>query len=226
MSTAPLLRLQACLTVLTDLMHLLPDNLPAQNPQTQPYVSLGLPARPDRDDLRSALLTAVQGYIYTHNEAQLFATHGLPLCLKWLVVLASAGMDSYAQGHDILSGAESCRSLVMSCSLLVGELSAVSPHFDQRLRTCMRTCNAGLGVQYDVLAVIIYCSWSVCCCLQAVTNALLLAASSTLWQCILPSMLNPPSVLLQLIMPQCCQGMRSQMVKQKQHMQCCSCCSL
>lgn len=139
MSTAPLLRLQACLTVLMDLMHLLPDKLPAQNPQTQPYVSLGLPASPDRDDLRGALLTAVQGYISTHNEAQLFANHGLPLCLKWLVVLASSGMDSYAQDHDILSGAESCRSLVMSCSLLVGELSAVSPRFDQWLRTC----NAG-----------------------------------------------------------------------------------
>ena len=139
MSTAPLLRLQACLTVLIDFMHLLPDDLPAQNPQTQPNVSLDLPARPDRDDLRGALLTAVQGYIYTQNNAQLFATHGLPLCLNWLVVLASSGMDSYAQGHDILSGNKSCRSLVMSCSLLVGELSAVSPHYDQQLRTC----NAG-----------------------------------------------------------------------------------
>ena len=120
-------------------MHLLPDDLPAQNPQTQLYMRLGLPARPDRDDLRAALLTAVQGCVSTHMDSQLFGTHGLPLCLNWLVVLASSGMDSYAQGHDILSGSESCRSLVMSCSLLVGELSAVSPHFDQQLRTC----NAG-----------------------------------------------------------------------------------
>ena len=139
MSTAPLLCLQACLTVLTDLMHLLPDDLPPQTPQTHPCVCLDLPARPDRDDLRAALLTAVQGCVSTHMDSQLFGTHGLPLCLNWLVVLASSGMDSYAQGHDILSGSESCRSLVMSCSLLVGELSAVSPHFDQQLRTC----NAG-----------------------------------------------------------------------------------
>ena len=68
MSTAPLLRLQACLTVLMDLMHLLPDDLPAQKPQTQPNVSLDLPARPDRDDLRGALLTAVQGCVSTHNS--------------------------------------------------------------------------------------------------------------------------------------------------------------
>ena len=58
MSTAPLLRLQACLTVLMDLMHLLPDDLPAQKPQTQPNVSLDLPAEALADPRKSMLRTA------------------------------------------------------------------------------------------------------------------------------------------------------------------------
>ncbi len=94
--------LQALLKVLLDMMHLLPSNMPAKDPQ-MPYSAIGLPPC-DSDDLRGVLLTATQGCIRCNSDSLTFGCQALPVCAKWLVEMAASGMDSFAKGQDIMPG--------------------------------------------------------------------------------------------------------------------------
>ncbi len=97
------------MTVLIDVMHLVPNSTPAKNPQ-MPYLDMDLP-HAGLDELREDVLSVLQGCIRRHNEMRVFESQALPICVDWLVTLASSGMDSYAKGQDIMAGPKGRRAV-------------------------------------------------------------------------------------------------------------------
>ena len=122
--------MQALMKILTDILHLLPDSTPAQEPHMS-YSDIGLPTNADVDFLRCVLMSTLQASSTSECDRLSVGARTLSGSATKLVGLASAGMSSYAAGQDMMRGTAGRAVHAMAYAQPVGEYT---PNFISNLK--------------------------------------------------------------------------------------------